>query len=1539
MAQVRVLTLDKNQFQESVLYRLEKGWFLRFTLGPTLMGHEVRLYTNYPAESYSFDRSKWRQLEWVLNSKYKNDDLDKYAEFECHVAGAFGYNYVTVSKGKEEKCGSGYVQIAPTLRLGPELVELPIDCIQCQTMLAKCMGPFPEWEARLRVPHESGYNMVHITPVNTLGLSNSSYSLKNHLELNPLFSKGQHGKQYTFDELKALTHKLKHQWGMLVISDVVYNHTSDDTVWLKEHPDCAFNLKNSPHLRPAFILDRHLANFGRSVAQNVYDHRGLPALITEECHLHAMRSILLEDILVQPKFHEFFQVNVDNLVGQFSSRLGHYHYHGEDDSKSLWIIQDPEYRRYGCSVDIDLALRKFGKLGWSDEAVANFRQNLLDLNNHAAGECWRKLVNATEALMGHVRYQRVDPHGYLYRDYNSHHPLFSIYFTNGPLENADLRTVESVAYDDTKNSHCMAYNGWVMGDDPLRNFAESPSTVYFERALICWGDSVKLRYGQKPEDSPFLWDYMKQYTKLSAETFHGFRIDNCHSTPIHVAEYLLDYARTINPELYICAELFTGNDQTDNIFVNKLGITSLIREVQVAPTVWEESRLIYRYGGDPVGAFIQKNVRPLTSCIAHAMFMDLTHDNPSPIKKRTIYDLLPTAALVSSACCSVGSNRGYDEFVAYHIHVVDEERLYCKWSDEEKLREGEVNMMSGIIAARRMINDLHWEMGAEGFNEIYVDKMTEDVIAVTRHNPKTRQSVVIVASTCFSPSRIQGGRGSYPKPLHIFGNVDEIIFEAKIMPSNTADPDGRPKDNTNKKFLIGSDDFRLDIKTHVKLFNSKMVEIVRDERVQVVEFKRFPTGSVMALKVSMLPEAKNAVRQLRSHLNEFGYRLRSHSIDTGAATEQLSKGTNFGFIISKMNMQDFNRVLFRSHAEEADEGKGGGAFFVNNIGHFFYCGLAGVIPHFTFVRTHNDLGHPLCGNVRDNDWLIRYIANRLLDHPGTSELGHWFDGIINGCYIHLPHYLKPCYMEAIVSGAFNAICEKVKSKMSSFVQQSSEFVYQLALGSVVFTGYSKSAPLPPLADNIELPHPPSGDQNEQVCTTISAGLPHFATGLFRNWGRDTFIALPGILLIPGRYDEARYIILAFAGCLRHGLLPNLLGGGRSPRYNCRDSVWWWLHAIRDYVRRAPDGQRILNDSVRRLFADDEAPFDVEGRCQPLHETIYEALSRHFDGIEFRERNAGPAIDEHMADEGFDLTVGVDTGTGFVFGGNASNCGTWMDKMGGSAKAGNKGHPATPRDGSAVELVGLCYESVSWLHELHTAGGFPHSGVVRKSDGFAWTWKQWADTIKHNFERCFWIPEHEHEYFDSNVTDAKLIAQRGIYKDSFKASTPWADYQFRPNFCVALAVAPDLVDLHHAKAALLKAKERLMGPLGIKTLDESDLAYNGYYNNDDDSANYNTAQGFNYHQGPEWLWVAGYFLMAQLRIAKLLNGQMPNLMSDVMADVKVTLSNHYTHLTKSDWKSLPELTNRDGHHCHASCAAQAWSVGCFCEVMYELSLHE
>jgi predicted glycogen debranching enzyme len=43
---------------------------------------------------------------------------------------------------------------------------------------------------------------------------------------------------------------------------------------------------------------------------------------------------------------------------------------------------------------------------------------------------------------------------------------------------------------------------------------------------------------------------------------------------------------------------------------------------------------------------------------------------------------------------------------------------------------------------------------------------------------------------------------------------------------------------------------------------------------------------------------------------------------------------------------------------------------------------------------------------------------------------------------------------------------------------------------------------------------------------------------FSDWGRDTMIALPGLTLATGCYDDARGMLLAFAGSVDHGMLPN-----------------------------------------------------------------------------------------------------------------------------------------------------------------------------------------------------------------------------------------------------------------------------------------------------------------------------------------------------------------------------------------------------------------
>lgn len=117
---------------------------------------------------------------------------------------------------------------------------------------------------------------------------------------------------------------------------------------------------------------------------------------------------------------------------------------------------------------------------------------------------------------------------------------------------------------------------------------------------------------------------------------------------------------------------------------------------------------------------------------------------------------------------------------------------------------------------------------------------------------------------------------------------------------------------------------------------------------------------------------------------------------------------------------------------------------------------------------------------------------------------------------------------------------------------------------------------------------------------------------------------------------------------------------------------------------ASAGVDILLSPVRKLFADDDASVDFDSPRQvSLVEIIQEALECHARGINFRERGAGHGLDQDMTMPGFNVAAGVSQETGFIFGGNASNCGTWMDKVGESAWAGNKGIPATPRSATTA----------------------------------------------------------------------------------------------------------------------------------------------------------------------------------------------------------------------------------------------------------------
>lgn len=65
-----------------------------------------------------------------------------------------------------------------------------------------------------------------------------------------------------------------------------------------------------------------------------------------------------------------------------------------------------------------------------------------------------------------------------------------------------------------------------------------------------------------------------------------------------------------------------------------------------------------------------------------------------------------------------------------------------------------------------------------------MDQVTEHVVTVTRHNPVTHKSVVLVAYTSFRPPSHIVDNYIRIRPLQVQGKFEEIIFELNLTTNN-----------------------------------------------------------------------------------------------------------------------------------------------------------------------------------------------------------------------------------------------------------------------------------------------------------------------------------------------------------------------------------------------------------------------------------------------------------------------------------------------------------------------------------------------------------------------------------------------------------------------------------------------------------------------------------------------------------------------------------------------------------------------------------
>jgi predicted glycogen debranching enzyme len=193
--------------------------------------------------------------------------------------------------------------------------------------------------------------------------------------------------------------------------------------------------------------------------------------------------------------------------------------------------------------------------------------------------------------------------------------------------------------------------------------------------------------------------------------------------------------------------------------------------------------------------------------------------------------------------------------------------------------------------------------------------------------------------------------------------------------------------------------------------------------------------------------------------------------------------------------------------------------------------------------------------------------------------------------------------------------------------------------------------------------------------TLIAGYPWFA-----DWGRDTMIALPGLCLSTGRFDDARSILGEFARHVDAGMIPNRFpDDGEAPEYNTVDAALWMVVAVERYFEATKDHEfvrEVMLPAVRAI---------LDG---------YTNGTRH--GI-------------RMTPDGL-ITQG---GPGLQL--------TWMD-----AKLGD--WVVTPRSGQPVEIQALWYNALLIGAEL--AGAF--GDAERASQ-----WTALASRCRTSFLRTFW----------------------------------------------------------------------------------------------------------------------------------------------------------------------------------------------------------
>ncbi|MBA3994734.1 MAG: hypothetical protein C0469_14545 [Cyanobacteria bacterium DS2.3.42] len=269
---------------------------------------------------------------------------------------------------------------------------------------------------------------------------------------------------------------------------------------------------------------------------------------------------------------------------------------------------------------------------------------------------------------------------------------------------------------------------------------------------------------------------------------------------------------------------------------------------------------------------------------------------------------------------------------------------------------------------------------------------------------------------------------------------------------------------------------------------------------------------------------------------------------------------------------------------------------------------------------------------------------------------------------------------------------------------------------------------------------------------------------FGDWGRDTMISLPGLLIETGRHSVARSVLSTFGKYMSEGMLPNYFpDSGQDPVYNSLDATLWWAVALDEYYRNTGD-----------------VPFLLE-QVPLLDKVVIAHLQGTRHGIK------------------------VDPVDGLITGGEPSIQLTWMD-----AKCEDM--VVTPRHGKAVEINALWFNFLKTLELLHTTLG---SAVLGSEGaeydlhmGLATRYADMAEKARLGF-KAFWND------------DAGCLFDV-IGKDGY------VDPSIRPNQIFAVSLPFKVISPEQAAGILSVVEKDLLTDFGLRTLAPRDPAYKGTY---------------------------------------------------------------------------------------------------------------